>query len=148
MYNKKFLISFVDFRPFLLFSLDKRNNSTSDQQSEIVLKASSLHAQTVLELRGGEGPAPQCNCRPPPNRWKNRRQGGGLRQPNRPATQWNQSHKSRGGTTLKNLARHAPYSGIWGPGGLSPAASINFTSQYVVLWLFLIWSVFFLFFHW
>jgi len=62
-------MSFVDFRPFLLFSLDKRNNSTSDQQSEIVLKASSLHAQTVLELRGGggggEGPAPQCNCRPP-----------------------------------------------------------------------------------
>ena len=72
---------------------------------------------------GITGEAPQCNCRLP-NRWeKNRRQGGGLRPPptkkcpNRPATQWNQSIKSSGGTTLKNLARLAPYSGIFGSRG-------------------------------
>jgi len=70
--------------------------------------------------RGREGPVPPLQLSAPLIGEKNRRQGAGLRPPNMPATQWNHSHKSRGGTTLKNLARHAPYSGIWGSQKLVP----------------------------
>ena len=66
---------------------------------------------------GTGGPGPPLQLSAPLIGEKNRRHGAVCGPPNRPATQWNQSHKSRGGTTLKNLARHAPYSGIWGSGG-------------------------------
>jgi len=49
----------------------------------------------------GPGRAPPLQLAPPLIGEKKQAPGGGLCPPNRPATQWNQSHKSRGGTTLK-----------------------------------------------
>ena len=51
--------------------------------------------------------------------------GAGLRPPIGLLLSETRAIKAGGGTTLKNMVKHAPYSGIWGPQKLVPILRVN-----------------------